>query len=110
MGSSAHEIQSHLKKYYMVFGALLVLTGLTVAVAEMHVSMTMAIVIALFVASIKGTLVACYFMHLMEEKSMLIWILALCGLFFLVLLLVPMITINEQDLGFMERMNGLSPR
>ncbi|MCB9853036.1 MAG: cytochrome C oxidase subunit IV family protein [Phycisphaerales bacterium] len=109
MGSSAHEIQGHLKKYYMVFGALLVLTGVTVAVAEFHVSIGMAIVVALFVASIKGTLVACYFMHLMEEKSMLIWILALCALFFLMLLLVPMFTIGEQDAGLMERMRGLSP-
>ncbi|MCA9256529.1 MAG: cytochrome C oxidase subunit IV family protein [Phycisphaerales bacterium] len=110
MGSSAHDIQSHLKKYYMVFGALLVLTGVTVAVAEMHVSIGMAIVIALFVASIKGTLVACYFMHLMEERSMIIWILALCAFFFLMLLLFPVFTVGEQVGGLAEPMRGLSPQ
>ena len=110
MGSSAEEIRGHLKKYYMVFGALLVLTAVTVLVAKLHVSIGMAVVIALFVAGIKGSLVACYFMHLMEEKSMLMWILGICVLFFLVLLLVPMFTIGEQDLGLMQRMNGLSPR
>lgn len=109
MSSSAHEIQGHLKKYYMVFGALLVLTGLTVAVAEMHVSIGMAIVIALFVAGVKGSLVACYFMHLLEEKSMLIWILILCALFFLLLLLFPTFTVSEQTSGLIDVMHGVSP-
>jgi len=110
MGSSAAEVQLHLKKYFMVFGALLVLTGLTVAVAEFHVPIAWAVVVALFVAGIKGSLVACYFMHLIDEKHMLYWILALCAIFFLVLLLVPMMTVGEAQSGFTTRMRGLSPQ
>ena len=109
MSSEAHEIQGHLKKYYMVFGGLLVLTALTVAVAEMHVTIAMAIVIALFIAAVKGSLVACYFMHLLEERKMLYWILALCALFFIVLLLIPTFTVGEQEAGLISRMHGVSP-
>ncbi len=94
-GSSAEEIKAHLKVYYMVFGALAVLTTLTVGVSYLHLSIGMAVAVAMFVASIKGTLVACYFMHLLTERGMILWILALCALFFLVLLLVPTITIAD---------------
>lgn len=109
MSSEAHEIQGHLKKYYMVFGGLLVLTALTVAVAEMHVTIAMAIVIALFIAAVKGSLVACYFMHLLEEKKLLVWLIVLCALFFLVLLLTPTFTVGEQAAGLANRMHGVSP-
>ena len=92
-GHSAEEIRQHLKIYYFVFGALAVLTGVTVACAELHfLSVHAAIVLALFVATIKGSLVACYFMHLISEKSTIFGILGLCALFFIVLLLLPVIT------------------
>jgi cytochrome c oxidase subunit 4 len=95
-GSSAEDIRKHLKVYWMVFGALFVLTGVTVACAELHfLTVPMAIALALFVASIKGTLVACYFMHLVSEKSVIFGILAICALFFLVLMLLPTITIHD---------------
>ncbi len=110
MASSAAEMQKHLKKYYMVFGALLVLTGVTVAVAEFHVSIGWAIVIALFVASIKGSLVACYFMHLIDEKQMVTWFFISCILLFLVLIILPAVTVDETVSGFTTRMQGLSPQ
>ena len=37
----------------------------------------MAIAVALFVATIKGSLVACYFMHLISEKKLIYAVLAL---------------------------------
>ena len=92
-GHSAEEIREHLKVYYFVFGALALLTCVTVGVAEFHfLSLHATIALALVVASIKGSLVACYFMHLISEKSVIFGILALCGLFFIVLLLLPAIT------------------
>jgi len=98
-GSSAADIQHHVKIYYRVFAALAVLTVVTVGVAKVGYdqgwSLTTAVAIALLVASVKGTLVACYFMHLMTEKSMLFWILGLCALFFVMLLAVPAMTDHE---------------
>ncbi len=98
-GSSAADIQHHVKIYYRVFAALAVLTAVTVAVAQIgynqNWSITTAVVIALLVASIKAGLVACYFMHLISEKSALFWILANCALFFIVLLAVPVLTESE---------------
>lgn len=110
MASSAAELQQHVKKYYLVGGGLLLLTAITVAVAEFHVSIGWAVVIALFVAGIKGSLVACYFMHLIDERHMLYWILGLCAVFFLMLLLVPMVTVGEVESGLATRMHGLGPK
>jgi len=94
-GSSAEDIRKHLKVYYMVFGALAGLTAVTVAVAELHfLTVPQAITLALVVATIKGSMVACYFMHLISERGMVFWVLGICVLFFVVLLLLPVVTIH----------------
>lgn len=96
---SAEEIRSHLKVYYMVFGALAALTAITVLVAEFHfLSVHQAIILALAVATVKASLVACYFMHLISERGMIFWILAICALFFAALILLPVLTI-ETNVG-----------
>ncbi|GJQ26620.1 MAG: hypothetical protein HBSAPP02_16520 [Phycisphaerae bacterium] len=92
-GSSVEEIQKHVRVYLGVFLALLVLTGVTVGVAELHfLTTTQAIIVALVVASVKASLVACYFMHLISERGMIFWIIGICALFFVALLLLPVIT------------------
>mgnify|MGYP006307082207 CR=1 FL=1 len=50
-----------------VFVALLVLTGITVGVAQYDFG-DMNIVVALAVAAVKGSLVALYFMHMKYER------------------------------------------
>lgn len=75
-GHSPEEVSKHKKVYIIVFIALLVGTVLTVALNYMHFdSVVLTICIALFVATIKATLVACYFMHLISEKKMIYVIL-----------------------------------
>ena len=87
---AGHEdIDKHVRTYMMVFGALMALTVVTVAVSYLDLSVVQAIVLALFVATIKGSLVACYFMHLISEKKMIYWTLLLTVFFFAVLMLVP---------------------
>lgn len=94
--SSAEDIRKHLKVYYMVFGALAVLTVVTVAVAELHfLTVPQAICVALIVAAVKASLVACYFMHLISERGMVFWILGICAFFFIVILLIPVVEIGE---------------
>ena len=92
MGDHAAEIDKHVRTYLIVFAALTVLTVVTVAVYYLHLPVLPAIVLALVIASIKASLVACYFMHLISEKKLILWVLALTVTFFVVLLALPVLT------------------
>ncbi len=70
----------------------MVLTIVTVAISRLHLSVPMAVTVALFVATVKGSLVACYFMHLLSEKKLIYAVLALTVVFFVVLLALPVLT------------------
>ena len=48
--------------------------------------------VALLVATIKGSLVACYFMHLVSEKKLIYAVLVLTVVFFIALLALPAVT------------------
>ena len=88
----AADIDRHVRIYITVFVALMVLTIVTVAVSYLDLSVPMAVAVALLVATVKGTLVACYFMHLVAEKKFIYIVLALTALFFVVLLTLPILT------------------
>ena len=88
-------IQEHIKVYLNVFGALAILTVVTVAVSYLEVSTVEGVMLALAIASVKASLVAGYFMHLISEKQTIIWILALTFIFFLVLMFVPIIAVTD---------------
>ena len=83
MSDAAHaDIQKHVRVYITVFAALAVLTVITVAVAYLHLSIVPALLVALLIASVKGGLVAAYFMHLVSEKKVIFWILVVTVVFF----------------------------
>jgi caa(3)-type oxidase subunit IV len=63
-----------------------------VAVSYLDLPPAMAIAVALFVATVKGSLVACYFMHLISEKRLIYAVLAITVIKFVVLLALPAIT------------------
>ena len=95
MSSSTHsveEIKKHTRGYLMVFAALLALTVVTVALSKFHMPVPMAITVAMIVASIKASLVAAFFMHLISEKQVLFAILGLTVFFFGLLMLLPSLT------------------
>ena len=79
------EHDSGIRTYIVVWGALIVLTAVTVAVSYVHLGL-MNVVVALLIASVKASLVALYFMHLRYE-SRLVWGFALTPIFFLVLII-----------------------
>ena len=91
----AVDIDRHVKVYITVFVALMVLTIVTVAISRLHLSVPIAVTVALLVATIKGSLVACYFMHLISEKKLIYAVLALTAAFFVVLLVVPVVTVHD---------------
>jgi cytochrome c oxidase subunit 4 len=71
--------------YIAVWVALLVLTGVTVAVSYVDLGI-MNVVVALVIASVKASLVALFFMHLKYERKVF-WGFALTPLFFLALII-----------------------
>ncbi len=79
----AHPVS--VRGYLAVFGALLVLTVVTVAVASLNLSESTTVLVAVSIATIKASLVAMFFMHLKSEKPMVFWPLALTAVLFIAL-------------------------
>jgi cytochrome c oxidase subunit 4 len=90
------DIQSHIKVYMMVFASLAVLTIVTVSASYLDLTSGEAIFLALVIASIKGSLVACFFMHLISEKALITWVLMLTAGFFFILMFLPMASFIDQ--------------
>jgi cytochrome c oxidase subunit 4 len=88
----AIDIDRHVRTYIVVFAALAALTVVTVAVYYVHLPVPAAIAVALVIATVKGSLVACYFMHLISERKLIYFVLALTVVFFFFLLLLPVVT------------------
>lgn len=97
MGGAHADVSKHVKAYIGVFVALAVFTGLTVGASYIHFGThTMNIVVAMLIALVKASMVAAIFMHLKWERGRSIWVtLAFCGVFFLVLLLLPILTTSD---------------
>src|SRR5688500_20101123 len=91
-GHSAAEIDRHVRVYITVFVALMALTIVTVGVSYLDLPPAMAIALALFVATIKGSLVACYFMHLISEKKLIYAVLVITLVKFVALIALPAFT------------------
>ncbi len=70
--------------YYMVFLALMVGTGLTVAAAFVDMG-AMNNVVMLVIAAIKASLVILFFMHV-RWGTRLTWVIAMAGFFWLLIL------------------------
>jgi cytochrome c oxidase subunit IV len=92
---AAADIDRHVRIYVTVFVALMALTIITVAVSRLHLPVPIAVAVALLVATVKGTLVACYFMHLISERKLIYAVLALTGIFFVALLALPAFTHHD---------------
>jgi len=91
----AVDIDRHVRIYITVFVALMVLTIVTVTVSRFHLPVPVAVTVALIVATIKGSLVACYFMHLISEKKLIYAVLGLTVVFFFALLALPIATVHD---------------
>lgn len=98
---SEEEINRHVKVYITVFVALMALTIITVAISYLHLSFPVAVALALFVATIKGALVACYFMHLISERKLIYAVLVITTVKFIALMVLPVFT-HGNSFGFLE--------
>src|SRR5678816_682022 len=95
MHSDQESIRKTIKTYWMIGAALFVFTGITVAVNQVHLAVPLAITVALIIATMKGSMVASVFMHLNHERKWVYGALILTVIGFLVLMTVPMLTMND---------------
>ena len=101
---SPEEVAKHKRVYIIVFLALLVGTVVTVALNYLHFdSKALTIGIALFVATIKATLVACYFMHLISEKKMIYLILGFTTILCIALMVLTLTSYSAFPAGTVTR-------
>ena len=87
---TVEDVRKHVRVYLYVFIALGVLTAVTVAASYLDVSFYPALVIALLIACVKASLVAAYFMHLINEKRVVMGVL-ISTMIFLICMFVLMI-------------------
>lgn len=73
------------KIYFVIFGALMVLTGVTVWIASFDLPGPLNAIVALSIAVFKATLVVLYFMHV-RYSSKLTWVFVCAGVIWLIIL------------------------
>lgn len=83
MSDDAHDIQKHVRGYLIIGAMLIVGTIVTVLAAQVdfgnhHVN----IGVGLLIATVKASLVALYFMHLISEKTAIYMFLSVTVFFF----------------------------
>ena len=79
----------------MVGAALFAGTVITVAANQVHLAVPLAIMVALIIASVKGSMVAAVFMHFSHEKKWIYGSLVLTVIFFIVLMMLPGLTTTD---------------
>ena len=98
--------------YGKVFIALVVLTIVTVAVAMHRFEVEIVnVLLALAVASVKGALVALYFMHLKFEGKLiyLIFIVPLCLCVLLICALIPDVILTNPETSHSSSLKLFNP-
>ena len=88
MSHNIEEMEKHIRIYLLVFLALAVLTAVTVWASYLHVAPAWHLTIALTIATVKGTLVAAFFMHLINEKKLITWLFLTTMILFVFLLVM----------------------
>jgi cytochrome c oxidase subunit IV len=86
---SAEDVHRQVRVYVTVFAALAALTVITVGISYLHLPTPAAVTFAMLVAVVKGSLVALYFMHLIDEKRAIYGILGLTLIFFVAEMYLP---------------------
>ena len=103
------DLDKTVRTYVLVFVALMVGTLATVGAYYLDVSVPVALTIGLFIATVKASLVACFFMHLIDEKRVIYWALALTGAFLVALVALPLLTSVIDQLGHFTSGGGPEP-
>ena len=83
MSDDAHDIEKHVRGYLIIGAALIVGTIITVLAAQVDLgNHYVNIGVGLLIATVKASLVALYFMHLISEKTAIYMFLSVTVFFF----------------------------
>ena len=91
-----HDVAKELKIYKAIYFGLIALSVITVLASYIPASVALGIVIALIIASFKASLVAGFFMHLREEKPVILWLVGFTLFFFIAM--IGLIWIGQYNL------------
>ncbi|MBI5594936.1 MAG: cytochrome C oxidase subunit IV family protein [Elusimicrobia bacterium] len=85
------DAKSHEKLYWMVGGALFVLTIATVLVSKYHIPHPWNYVVGIAIAVLKASLVVSIFMHLKWESRLIYYVLGITAFFAVFLFVLPIV-------------------
>ncbi len=103
--ASFHPHITPLKVYILVGATLFLLTGVTVWVAQFHLGTVGNLIVAMTVATIKATLVALFFMHLLYDNKLYLVVFLSALLFLSIFISMTMMdTMRRDDLFRYEEM------
>jgi cytochrome c oxidase subunit 4 len=100
----AHDVSRAVRKYLIVFFALLVGTIVTVLASYIPFShKSINIAVALCIATIKASLVAGFFMHLISERKMIYCLLAFTAFFFVGLMFLTIWALHDYPVFLLKK-------
>ena len=105
--SHGHDVKAEVRRYLLVFAALVVGTIVTVLASFIDIGHGGNIILALAIALVKGFLVAGFFMHLVSERTMIYTILIATVFFFAGLMYLTLWSLEAKSL--MHDPKGPSP-
>ena len=82
MSDHSEDISKHVRGYLIIGATLIVGTILTVLASQVDLGHHWNIVLALVIATVKASLVALFFMHLISEKQMIYLVMGFTAFFF----------------------------
>lgn len=95
------DVKKHVRVYISVFAALAVLTVVTVGVGYLELPIVPALIVALAIATVKGALVAGYFMHLVSEEKVIRWLVFMSLGLVVAMFVLLTIYYYDQDRGML---------
>lgn len=93
--SDHSDVAKHVRGYLIIGGTLIIGTVLTVLASYVDLGHHWNIVLALVIATVKASLVALFFMHLISEKQMIYTVLAFTGFFFIGLMFITIAAYHD---------------
>lgn len=100
--SQEHDVPMMVHSYKKLFLLLVAVTGLGIVLAYLHMPVWLAVVLGLGIIIYKSSVVVDAFKHLILGRPLLILVFAMTAIFFVSLLLGPIMTHEDPLLGTID--------
>ena len=95
MSDHSEDISKHVRGYLIIGATLIIGTVITVLASYVDLGHHWNIVLALVIATVKASLVALFFMHLISERQMIYLVLAFTAFFFIGLMFLTITAYHD---------------